>query len=54
MKIEEIRNNAPEGATHYGPLRFEYYKVDAMLLYKWKNEEWTVLIEYPPYNIKPL
>lgn len=54
MTLEEIRKNAPYGATHYGPLRFEYYRVDAMLLYKWVNKEWSVLIEYPSYNLKPL
>lgn len=54
MTKQQIKDNAPDGATHYSPLRFEYYRVDAMLLYKWINNEWSVLIEYPTYNLKPL
>jgi len=54
MDLNEIRKNAPEGATHYDKFG-NYYKVKA-INYQWQNG-WIMMthsIMYPVHEIKPL
>ena len=40
MTIEEIRKNAPNGATHYSLFTDTYYKECLGLVYVWNNSGW--------------
>ena len=55
MTIEEIRKNAPDGATHYNERTETYYKQDDVLYY-WCDEwrpSWYAGAQFMIY-IKPL
>lgn len=55
MTIEEIRKNAPDGATHYDDYG-GYYKV-SFFTYKWMGEwscDWHILMHEPYFKLKPL
>ena len=64
MTIEEIRKNAPDGATHYWDypatgLPIDYYKlIDGDLLSCWggwlDNPEWIPLRKSKDIQLKPL
>lgn len=53
---DEIRNNAPEGATHR--FRTDYYKKeDDVWMFWWgAKKAWqpSIMQEYPPFNPQPL
>lgn len=53
MDIEEIRKNAPDGATHYD-VNFRYYMMNQhdYLVYKWCGFGW--LLQLNPVDLKPL
>lgn len=60
MTIEEIRKNAPEGATHYidDDGFFDYYKIENDEMYGFNNRNWIKLFPYVlnfhKSRIKPL
>lgn len=51
MNIEEIRKNAPEGATHYD--EYGGYYMILFFKYKWMGE-WYLLMHNPCFELKPL
>lgn len=56
MTIEEIRRNAPEGATHYDDVGI-YYKKEGKFLYMEINDGWiwyTNIELISEFEIKPL
>lgn len=56
MKIEEIRKNAPDGATHYDDVGI-YYKVHGVAVYMQIDNDWiwyTPLELISEFEIKPL
>lgn len=48
MNIDEIRANAPKGATYYHcvvtnmKFYFYYYRIINRVVYFWNHDEWTV------------
>ena len=58
MTEQEIRDNAPDGATHYlsGDYHTTYYKVDGNNIYSWQshNKKWHYDSIFHNAMIKPL
>lgn len=57
MTIEEIRKNAPDGATHYDTTDLDYLKLCNKEWYWWCDSKWYQAMISDCYynaNIKPL
>lgn len=57
MNIDEIKKNAPSGATHYDSNELDYLKLDNGKWFWWCDEKWNKAIIgdcYYKANIKPL
>lgn len=57
MNIQEIRDNAPKGATHYNYKTETYYRYNDDGLFFYEFEEWKESYYKKPYYmiyIKPL
>lgn len=58
MTTEEIKKNAPIGATHYDTYENEYMRYDGCGDFKyWDGEKWMhaiIDIDYIILNLKPL
>lgn len=56
MTLDEIRENKPDGATHYDD-DLNYYKVDPFHIYGWLNNSWVWADDrynLDDYEIEPL
>lgn len=54
MNIEEIRNNAPDGATHYSMSARVYLKAEKKKEYIFKFGKWILLHSKIPKDATPI
>ena len=54
QKTNSIKDNAPEGATHYREYTGQYVKIENEAMYIWGGSQWCRQHHVYLFNLKPL